>query len=150
MAPSPARPPRFSPSPPKAVGRPKGGRPLKSAFLTPGQITRAAEVGCSNKEIAILARLSHDTLVVRFRNELEYGRALRKWTILSKQFEGAEAMNVTMLIWLGKNELGQSDHNTSEEFTYDLNTLAGDELERLAAGQPLKKIVAGRKRSSRL
>lgn len=131
----------------RRVGQKKRGRPfgtLKLLLLTPAAIAEAAETGCTDQEIAALSGVTDETLRKRHRRELEYGRAKRRYELRTKQYEQAKAGNGTMLVWLGKNDLGQSDHVTNEEFTYDLNNLTREELERFAAGQPLKKILAGR------
>lgn len=45
--------------------------------------------------------------------------------LLKKQYDVAMAGNVSMLIWLGKNELGQSDKNESK---IEVTDISDDEL----------------------
>ncbi len=52
---------------------------------------------------------SHDTLARRFKDELADGRLQGKASLRRKQYEIAMSGNTTMLIWLGKQALGQSD-----------------------------------------
>lgn len=70
---------------------------------------------CTQEEIAAALRVSKTTLT-RFlqRNEdgrlaLEEGRLAHTSSLRRKQFEVAMAGNVPMLIWLGKQRLGQRD-----------------------------------------
>lgn len=120
------------------------GPHLKPIFITPRDIKRAAEVGNTNEDIAILAGLSTSALEARFSEELVQGRSLRRQTILSLQYQLMEKSDKTMLIWLGKNGVGQADRSENEEVNFDLNTLSTEELASYASGHPLKKILAAR------
>lgn len=81
----------------------------KPIDINPEQVTRLAAIGCTNEEIASVVGCSHDTLVRRFKEVLAEGRLQGKASLRRKQFELALAGNTTMLIWLGKQVLGQSD-----------------------------------------
>lgn len=83
--------------------------PNKSKELNPEMVYKLAQIGCTNKEIADIVGVSHDTLTRRCENELEEGRAFGRMSLRRKQWEVALSGNVTMLIWLGKQQLGQSD-----------------------------------------
>lgn len=68
-----------------------------------------AAIGCKTNEIAIIVGVSTDTLERRFAAEMAKGRenlriSLRRW-----QLEAAKKGNVAMLIWLGKQMLGQTE-----------------------------------------
>jgi precorrin-4 methylase len=63
----------------------------------------------SVETIAIVLECSKDTLERRYAAIIKRGREKGKTTLMSKQFEVAEKGNVTMLIWLGKQHLGQVD-----------------------------------------
>lgn len=83
-----------------------GRKPLD---IKPEQVTRLAAIGCTNEEIASVLGCSHDTIVRRFKAVLAEGRLQGKASLRKKQFELALAGNTTMLIWLGKQVLGQTD-----------------------------------------
>jgi hypothetical protein len=81
--------------------------PLKK--VDPKLVQDLAALGCKTTEIASVTGVSVDTLDRRFADEMAKGRdnlrvSLRRW-----QLEAAKKGNVTMLIWLGKQLLGQSD-----------------------------------------
>jgi hypothetical protein len=73
------------------------------------QVKKLAAIGCTNEEIAHIVGCSHDTLARRFKDVLTAGRSVGKMSLRRKQWDVALAGNVTMLIWLGKQVLGQSD-----------------------------------------
>ncbi len=68
-----------------------------------------ASQGLSTTEIAAELQCSVDTLDRNYREELLEGKEKCRATLRAKQYELAAKGNVTMLIWLGKNMLGQSD-----------------------------------------
>jgi len=68
-----------------------------------------AGYGCTQEEIANACGIGETTLKRNAREELDAGyaemrRSLRRW-----QYEAAKGGNVTMLIWLGKQLLGQRE-----------------------------------------
>jgi hypothetical protein len=77
--------------------------------INPEQVQKLAAIGCTDKEIAEIVGCSHDTLTRRFKDMLIAGRATGKASLRRKQWEVALSGNVTMLIWLGKQQLGQTD-----------------------------------------
>ncbi|RJQ55930.1 MAG: hypothetical protein C4521_01015 [Actinobacteria bacterium] len=68
-----------------------------------------AALQCSNVEIAAFFGCDEGTIRKRFSEELTKGRQNGKISLRRKQWEAAKNGNVTMLIWLGKQWLGQSD-----------------------------------------
>jgi hypothetical protein len=72
--------------------------------------------------MALCLGVSHDTLARRkqsdpeFSELIEHGRANGRMSLRRRQFEKAMAGSDTMLIWLGKNLLGQRDKH---EFSGD-------------------------------
>jgi len=72
---------------------------------------------CTAEEIAFLFDMSADTLDTRIKEKYECGfseyykkaSSKGKMSLRRKQFEVALSGNVAMLIFLGKNALGQSD-----------------------------------------
>lgn len=85
----------------------KGGRPKLN--IDPDLVEKLAGIGCPNKEIAAIVGCSVDTLTDRFSDVINKGRENGKTRLRKKQIEVALAGNVSMLIFLGKNMLGQSD-----------------------------------------
>jgi hypothetical protein len=85
----------------------KGGRPKLN--IDPELVEKLAGIGCPNKEIAAIVGCSVDTLDRHFAEVIAKGRENGKTRLRKKQIEVALAGNVTMLIFLGKNMLGQAD-----------------------------------------
>lgn len=93
------------------------------------QVRKLAAIGCTDVEIGNIVGCSHDTLTKRFRAELDDGRANGKASLRRKQWEVALSGNVTMLIWLGKQVLGQADKqstNTENVSTVNINLVHSD------------------------
>lgn len=87
-------------------------RPLKEVDAE--QVQKLAELGCKVKEIADFFNVTEELIIRRFKDELTKGRAnvqisLRRW-----QLQAAQKGNVSMLIWLGKQMLGQQDKSKEE------------------------------------
>jgi len=91
--------------------------PRPTLDIDPHQVRKLAGLGCTNEEIASFVGCSHDTLTRRFKQELEDGRAQGKASLRRKQWETAMSGNVTMLIWLGKQYLSQTDKQQVEQRT---------------------------------
>jgi hypothetical protein len=83
------------------------GRPLLDVDVE--KLKQLAGLGLSSGEIAAVLDCSIDTLERRFMDVMETGRLLRNASLRRKQFEVATNGNATMLIWLGKQFLGQKD-----------------------------------------
>ncbi len=86
----------------KKTGRPK----LEIPTL---KVEQLASYGCTNKEIAQFFECDEATIRKRFSDNITKGRASGKIRLRQLQLEAAERGNVSMLIWLGKQVLGQSD-----------------------------------------
>lgn len=122
-------------------------RPQKTATLTEDQIERLASVGCTDDEIAALAGLSETEIKRSFGPLLKSGRANLRDRLRTAQVRKAlghhyekedDDGNIevyttppdnTMLIWLGKQYLGQRDK--TENTTIDVSKLTDDELRAL-------------------
>jgi hypothetical protein len=87
-------------------------RPLK--IIDPKLVRNLASIFCSMEQIAIACDCSVDTLERRFADIIKAGRETGKTSLLKKQFEVAMSGNVGLLIWLGKQYLGQSDVEKTE------------------------------------
>jgi|TARA_Y100000593_G_C4055620_1_gene211862 hypothetical protein len=92
----------------------KVGRPKKE--LDTKLIERLSSIFCTNEEIASVVECHADTLADNFSEYLKKGRSRGKMSLRRMQWEKAQTGNTTMLIWLGKQMLGQKDRlETSEE-----------------------------------
>jgi len=92
------------------------GRPKK--ILTEEQIRiveRLAEIGCTQEEISYILDIEPNTLRARFKDQPEVftayqkGLAKLKKRIRELQLKAAERGSAAILIWLGKQYLGQVD-----------------------------------------
>ena len=110
-------------------------RPRKK--INPQQVTRLARIGCSIDEIATVLDVSRHTLSRRFATEFIKGRENLKMRLRRKQINVALGGNIAMLIWLGKQYLGQSEKQEIVERKIDFTTLSTEELETLAAAESL-------------
>lgn len=84
-----------------------GGRP--KAKVDGELVEKLASIGCTMTEIASACNCSVDTLERRFADTINKGRENGKTRLRKKQLEVALKGNVSMLIWLGKQMLGQSE-----------------------------------------
>lgn len=112
------------------------------------QVQKLASLGLKNTEIADFFAVDEGTIRKRFSERLTKGRTLRKAKLRELQWRAAEGGNIAMLIFLGKNELGQSDKqevNQSIAVTGNFDRLFSDVF---GAGStpdaPVSEGVAGR------
>ena len=84
-----------------------GGRP--KIKIDPEQVRRLASIFCTMQQIGHVVGCSVDTLERRFADIIKEGRDMGRTSLLKKQYEVAMTGNVSMLIWLGKQHLQQSD-----------------------------------------
>src|SRR5689334_8859350 len=83
------------------------GRPRK---VVDAKIVREmAAIGCTAAEIGAVVGCSVDTLDRNFADALKEGREAGRATLRRMQWAAAKKGNPTMLIWLGKQMLGQKD-----------------------------------------
>lgn len=81
------------------------------------EVEKLAAIGCTNDEIAAFFDCSKDTIEGRFSANLRKGRENGKTRLRRLQLQAAEKGNVAMLIWLGKQMLGQKDKHEIEQTT---------------------------------
>lgn len=72
-------------------------------------IRELASLGCTEEEIAASVRVSAEALAEHGEDEIRSGRCAGPVALRRKQHEVALKGSVPMLIWLGKQRLGQSD-----------------------------------------
>lgn len=82
-------------------------RPRKK--IDPALIEKLASIGCSVEEIASQLNVGSATLYRRYDSAIKKGHLLRNITVRQMQWLAAMTGNTTMLIWLGKQYLGQTD-----------------------------------------
>ena len=93
------------------------------------ELEKLCHICCTAEEIANWFHCSVDTLDRRIKEEYEIGfaeyykqnKSGGKISIRRKQFQTAMSGNVAMLIWLGKNNLGQSDKQEIQQETIQIN-----------------------------
>ena len=85
------------------------GRPLIP--IDAEEVLKLAQLGCKNDEIADFFGCSAQTIESRFQPELDKGRSELKISLRRLQIQAAEKGNVVMMIWLGKQLLGQIDRS---------------------------------------
>ena len=89
--------------------------PGSGAVFDYGIVERSAAVGCSKEEIASVLGLARSAFYrhlekdEKLRDALDNGAAKGRATLRRLQWKGAEDGNATMLVWLGKQLLGQKD-----------------------------------------
>jgi hypothetical protein len=101
-------------------GPPKGegGAPRKEIKLDVAR--RAASIGCTAEEIAALLGVARATFYLNLERDPEFqriideARASGRATLRRLQWQRANGGSDTMLIWLGKQMLGQKDKVETE------------------------------------
>jgi hypothetical protein len=78
-------------------------------LLDPKQVFQLAQLGATNVEIARFFNVSESFIRKRYSDVCDSGRCSIKIRLRQAQIREAMAGNVTMLIWLGKQMLNQSD-----------------------------------------
>ena len=91
------------------------------------QVEKLASFGCTNIEIGSFFGCSPDLLEKSYSEFLTKGRDKGKIRLRQLQWIAAEAGSHTMLIWLGKQILNQSDKQELE-LTKPISEINFDEL----------------------
>ena len=94
------------------AGRPK-------IQLDPIQIQKLAAMHCTVEEIAAFFDVSRDTIDRNYAENIAKGKQMGKMKLRDMQLQAAQKGNVAMLIFLGKQYLGQSDKVDQEIKTTD-------------------------------
>ena len=77
--------------------------------VDPAVVSALAAVGCTAEEIAAVTGCERTTLWRRFEAEIETGHIKMRASLRRRQFKLAMEGNTAMLIFLGKQYLGQMD-----------------------------------------
>lgn len=91
------------------------GRAPHQRVVPPDEVYKLAIIGCTDREIAQWFMIAETTLRYNFSDYLAKGRAELKQKLRRAQVHAACQGNATMLVWLGKNVLGQSDNPVDTE-----------------------------------
>ena len=81
----------------------------KKYNIDPSKVEQLSSFGCTNIEIASFFGCSSDLLEKSYSEFLTKGREKGKIRLRQLQWKVAEQGNVSMLIWLGKQILHQSE-----------------------------------------
>lgn len=65
---------------------------------------------CTDEEVATVLEVSVDTITRNFADHIKSGKAKGRASLRRVQWQAAQNGNPTMMIWLGKQLLGQKDH----------------------------------------
>ena len=85
------------------------------------EIEKLYTIDCTDQDIADHLGISRKTVQRRKKNDkkwqkaMRYGYAKGNRSLRAKQYQVALSGNTTMLVWLGKNRLGQTD---KQEFNH--------------------------------
>jgi hypothetical protein len=85
----------------------KPGHPL--VVLDTEQLKLLVKIGCTMDEIVEVLKVSKDTIERRYMADVYAARKERNVVIRRKQYQLAMEGDRTMLVWLGKQWLGQTD-----------------------------------------
>jgi methylphosphotriester-DNA--protein-cysteine methyltransferase len=112
----------------------KMGRPIKTVDLE--KLARVCQYPMTNEDIAAILDVSVDTISrivkkeygITFAEYKAQKQSSLRFTLLAKQIEVAKNGNVSMLIWLGKQYLGQSEkvEQRVDQNTIQINIDASD------------------------
>jgi hypothetical protein len=84
-------------------------------IIDPKEVEKLASIGMKNSEIAEWLGIDDSTLNYNFKQELAKGKHNLHCSLRQAQIRLAMSGNATLLIWLGKNILGQSDNPIDSE-----------------------------------
>jgi hypothetical protein len=114
----------------------KRGRPRIQ--LDERQVEALAQIQCTWAEMAVVLGCSETALRTNYAELIKKGRENGKTSLRRVQYTKAMEGNIGMLIWLGKQYLGQaekreysSDIRGEYKHTYDLSKLSDAELDAL-------------------
>jgi hypothetical protein len=86
------------------------GRGQNQKVVDPDEVYRLSGMGCNMEEMAHFFGIDRETLKYNFLPYIQRANAELYMRLRTRQIEVALDGNPTMLIWLGKNMLGQSDN----------------------------------------
>ena len=116
----------------RKVGRPRkkaAKRGAKLKVIDWDTVDKLCAIHCIGEEIAGILDVDYDTLVTackrdkkrQFSDYIRQKSANGKASLRRRQYSVAMDGNPTMLVWLGKNWLGQTDKSDDEPLTTDVS-----------------------------
>ena len=90
------------------------GRGETKTIIPPEEVEKLASYHCTNTEIADFFNIPIKTLEYNFAKLIQKAKSQTKQRLRKAQLEVALNGNTSMLIWLGKNILGQQDQPVTE------------------------------------
>jgi hypothetical protein len=91
------------------------GRGITKKVVFDADVYKLAAMGCNDREISRWFDVNEDTLRNNFSDILAKGREELKQSLRRAQIKLALGGNATMLIWLGKNILGQQENPVNSD-----------------------------------
>ena len=85
------------------------GRGDNQTVIDPNEVYKLARIGCTIEEMSDWFMVPRETIKYNFSDYIAKGRSETKQSLRQAQIKLALSGNATMLIWLGKNMLGQSE-----------------------------------------
>ena len=108
--------------------------------VPPEEVFKLAAIGCKDIEIADWFGISEQTLRYNFAAQLLTGRENLKQSLRRAQLRLALSGNATLLIWLGKNILGQSENGTGSQGTEPLPWVEAD-VQEIEVGEVSQEVM---------
>ena len=106
----------------------KPGRPSKVKGITAAQVEALARIGCTQVEIGEIHGVAHSQISRHFAQPYKRGIAKCKKSLRRKQIAVANKSKPAMLIWLGKQFLGQKEPKSEHDVTSGGKPLAAPTL----------------------
>lgn len=91
------------------------GRGANQKIIDPDEVYRLATYGCTMEEMSDFFQIDRETLKYNFWTYIKRGEADTRLRLRKAQLDLAFSGNPTLLIWLGKNMLGQTDAPQSND-----------------------------------
>jgi len=91
------------------------GRGNNKKVVPPDEVFFLSTLGCTMREIAVWFGVPEETMKYNFYEYWQKGQEQTKQRLRQAQIKLALNGNCSMLIWLGKNMLGQSDSPVNSE-----------------------------------
>lgn len=125
------------------------GRGRPNADIDADKVAEMALLGLHAETIGHRLGVDADTIIRNFAGLLEQKRAERRELIARAQLKALVGDNITMAIWLGKNELGQTDRTDVTtggqplQSTYEVKITPTDKARQAVRGRRRLATVNG-------
>jgi hypothetical protein len=111
-------------------------------------VQRLAMTGASDRDIAVLLNVDRKEMTTQARAALDLGRTIYRFLLTHRQFGASMAGDRTLLVWLGRQKLGQMDRPWWEPDRGDgrgapdtREARAADEKRETGAGTPAGRVA---------